>query len=80
MRFVKRDEMVRTFPFSIFNEIISKFKIQVQEHIESAIGVMFYGHFLIFVVFCSRKASCAQYFRSIQFIESSKELPLKTNS
>lgn len=57
MRFVKRDETVRTFPFSFFIEIISKFKTQVQKHIESAISVMLYGHFLIFVVFCSRKAS-----------------------
>jgi len=75
-----RDETVRTFPFSIFIEIISKFKIQVQEHIEGAISVMLYEHFLIFVVFCSRKASYSQYFRSSQFIESSKKLPPKTNS
>jgi hypothetical protein len=79
MRCVQRDETVRTLPFSIFIGIISKFKIQVQEHVESTKSVTLYGHFLIFVVFYSRKASCAQYFRSSHFIQSCKELPLKTN-
>ena len=80
MSCVARDETVRTLPFSMFIEIICKFKIQVQEHVESAKRVTLYGHFLIFVVFYSRKASCAQYFSSIHFIQSCKELPLKTNS
>ena len=60
----KRDETVRTLPFQIFVEIISKFKIQVQERVQSAKSVTLYGHFLFFVVFYSRKSSCVQYFRS----------------
>jgi len=80
MRCIQRDETVRTLPFSIFIEIISKFKIKAQEHFESTKSVTLYGYFLIVVVvFYSRKASCAQYFRSIHFIQSCKELPLMTN-
>jgi len=55
VRCIKRDETVRTLPFSIFIEIINEFKLQVQEHIESARSVMLYGHFLIFVVFIQEK-------------------------
>jgi hypothetical protein len=76
---VKRDETVPKLPLSIFIEIISKFKIQVKEHVESSRSVMLYVHFLVFVVFYSRKASCAQYFRSSHLNQRCKELPPKTN-
>jgi CRISPR/Cas system CMR-associated protein Cmr3 (group 5 of RAMP superfamily) len=55
MRCVQPDENVRKLPFSIFIAIISKFKIQVQEHVESAKSITLYGHFLIFIAFIQEK-------------------------